>query len=171
MIEAKLVERLNEQINLEFYSSNLYLQMSSWCEREGLDGCAGFLRAHADEEMGHMRRIFDYVNGTGALARLGAIDEPPAEFDGVGEIFRQALEHEILVSERIDALASDAFESKDYSTFHFLQWFVSEQHEEEKLFRHLNDRIEIIGTEGKGLFYVDREVGRMTDAPSQATSG
>ena len=74
MLTNKMLDKLNEQINVEFYSSNLYLQMASWCESKGLEGCADFLKAHADEEMGHMHRLFTYVNECGAMAKLGAID-------------------------------------------------------------------------------------------------
>ena len=72
--------KLNEQINVEFYSSNLYLQMASWCESQGLEGCSEFLKSHATEEMEHMQRLFTYVNECGAMAKLGSIDAPPTEF-------------------------------------------------------------------------------------------
>lgn len=78
MLSEKLIERLNRQIDLEFYSSNLYLQMSAWCAFKGLEGSAAFPRSHAAEEMGHMQRLFDYVNETGAQATLGGIQAPPA---------------------------------------------------------------------------------------------
>jgi ferritin len=158
MLSPPLVDRLNEQINLEFYSANLYLQMSSWCEARALNGCASFLAAHAEEEMGHMRRLWAYVNGTGAMARMGAIDAPPSEFEGIRDVFRQTYEHEKQVTAAINGLVDAAFTSKDYSTFHFLQWYVAEQHEEEKLFKDILDKIELIGTEGQGLFYIDREL-------------
>ena len=82
MLTNKMLDKLNEQINLEFYSSNLYLQMASWCESKGLEGCADFLKSHADEEMGHMHRLFTYVNECGAMAKMGAIhiECPVTEF-------------------------------------------------------------------------------------------
>ncbi len=83
MLSEKMLARLNEQINLEFYSSNLYLQMSSWCESKGLEGCSTFLRSHATEEMTHMQRLFGYVNETGAMAILGQIDAPPTEYSSI----------------------------------------------------------------------------------------
>ena len=81
MLSNDMVELLNRQINLEFYSSNLYLQMSAWCEYQALESCAEFLRLHAEEEMTHMNRLFKYVTDTGALAKIGAIDSPPSEFE------------------------------------------------------------------------------------------
>lgn len=163
MLTPALVEKLNAQINLEFYSSNLYLQMSAWCEAHGLPGAARFLRLHADEEMGHMRRLFDYVNETGAMARMGAIEEPTTEFASVAEVFEATLEHERVVTAAINELAHTAFQDKDYSTFQFLQWYVSEQHEEEGLFSGIVDRIRIIGTEGRGLFHIDKELAHLAD--------
>jgi ferritin len=164
MLSKTMTDRLNEQINLEFYSSNLYLQMSAWCENRGLEGCASFLRQHALEEMSHMQRLFTYVNETGAMAVLGTIEAPPVGYDSVADVFAQTFEHECVVTKKINDLAHLAFAEHDYSTFNFLQWYVAEQHEEEKLFKSILDKIEIIGTEGKGLFFIDREIGAMTGA-------
>lgn len=161
MLSEKMVQRLNEQINLEFYSSNLYLQMSSWCTNQGFEGCSAFLKKHAEEEQGHMRRLFRYVNETGAMAVLGTVKSPPAAFKSLEDVFQQTYEHEIHVTKKINELADTALEEKDYSTFHFLQWYVAEQHEEESLFKSILDKISIIGTEGSGLFFVDREIGRL----------
>ena len=158
MLDPKLVDKLNAQINLEFYSSNLYLQMAAWCEWKGMPGAGRFLRQHATEEMQHMQRLFDYVSETGALPRLGAIEEPRTEFGSVAEVFELTYEHEKLVTQRINELADLAFSSKDFSTFNFLQWYVAEQHEEESLFSGILDRIRLIGTEGQGLFHIDREL-------------
>lgn len=94
MLSQAMVEHLNEQINLEFFSSNLYLQMSAWCEDKGFDGAAEFLRAHAVEEMQHMQRLFTYVSETGALPILGAIAAPRHDFASLGEVFRETYQHE-----------------------------------------------------------------------------
>ena len=160
MLSEKMITSLNEQINLEFYSSNIYLQMSSWCEYKGLDGCAGFLRAHAAEEMEHMQRLFNYVNETGAMAVIGAIEAPASHYESIEDVFTQILDHERLVTSKINELVDIAFTSKDYSTFNFLQWYVAEQHEEEKLFNTLLDKIKMIGAEGKGLYFIDQEIAR-----------
>jgi ferritin len=161
MLTNALVDRLNEQINLEFYSSNLYLQMSSWCEFKGLEGCAEFLKLHAQEEMMHMQRLFNYVNETGAMAVLGQIDSPPTEFKSIVDVFKKTFEHECLVTKKINDLADAALADKDFSTFNFLQWYVAEQHEEEKLFKSILDRIEMIGTDGNGMFFIDQELKSM----------
>ena len=161
MLTQTIIDRLNEQINMEFYSSNLYLQMSAWCDFKGFEGCAMFLRSHAQEEMDHMHRLFTYVNETGALAKLGQIDSPPTDFDSLVAVFQSTYEHECDVTRAINGLADAAFQEKDYSTFNFLQWYVAEQHEEETLFKGILDKAEILGTDGKALFMLDQEIGRM----------
>lgn len=171
MLKHEMLDKLNDQINLEFYSSNLYLQMAAWCEFKGLNGCSRFLSEHAQEEMMHMHRLFTYVNETGALAKLGQIDAPPTEFASVTEMFGKIYEHECFITAKINNLADAAFGSKDYSTFNFLQWYVAEQHEEEALFKGILDKIEMIGTEGKGLFFIDQEIGKLaTGAPAGGAS-
>jgi len=171
MLSAVMISQLNEQINLEFYSSNLYLQMSAWCEEKGFDGAADFLRKHANEEMMHMNRLFTYVSETGALPILGSIDAPPHEFDGLIDIFKATYQHECKVTKAINGLAHSAFTNQDYSTFNFLQWYVAEQHEEEKLFKGILDKIELVGNNGQALFFIDKDLAVLskTDTASVMT--
>ncbi len=161
MLKAKMVEQLNQQINLEFYSSNLYLQMSAWCEEKGFEGAAEFMRKHAAEEMTHMTRLFTYVSETGALPILGSIDAPPHEFASLADVFEQTYAHECQITERINDLAHQAFTNQDYSTFNFLQWYVAEQHEEETLFKSVLDKINLVGHDGHALFFVDKDLAEM----------
>jgi len=170
MLSSTMLSKLNEQINLEFYSSNLYLQMSSWCEYKSLSGCAAFLRAHATEEMEHMQRLFGYVNDTGAMALLGEIKAPPVEYKSLEDVFQSTYDHEVFITSKINELSHTAFSEKDYSTFNFLQWYVAEQHEEEKLFKTILDKIEIIGTDGKGLYFIDQEIAAMANGVVTAVS-
>ncbi len=163
MLTDKMLDKLNEQINVEFFSSNLYLQMASWCESQGLEGCSEFLKEHATEEMEHMQRLFTYVNECGAMAKLGSIEAPPTDFSSVDDVFEETLRHEKYVTAKINELADTAFQEKDYSTFNFLQWYVAEQHEEEKLFNTILDKMRIIGTEGRGLYHFDQEITKMID--------
>ncbi|EAR55896.1 putative ferritin [Photobacterium sp. SKA34] len=166
MLAKAMVDNLNEQINLEFFSSNLYLQMSAWCEDKGFEGAAEFLRVHAVEEMEHMQRLFTYVSETGALPILGTIEAPKHEFASLGDVFRETYEHEQLITKKINELAHVAFTTQDYSTFNFLQWYVSEQHEEEKLFKGILDKIELVGEDGKALFFIDKDLSAMAKAES-----
>ncbi|OOF35613.1 ferritin [Rodentibacter rarus] len=164
MLSANVIKLLNDQMNLEFYSSNLYLQMSAWCEQQGFEGTAKFLSAHAAEEMQHMRKLFTYLNETGALAIISAIDAPSYEYKSLKEVIEITYEHEKLITSKINELVGRTFEEKDYSAFNFLQWYVAEQHEEEKLFSGILDKLNLLGDDGKGLFLIDKELGKLTDS-------
>ena len=160
MLSAAMTDLLNDQLNREFFSSNLYLQMSAWAEAEGLEGCATFLRNHADEEMGHMKRFYNYINEKGAMAIIGAIDAPQTKFKDIKDVFEQIYEHEQHITQKINEIVKAAFSEGDMTTFNFLQYFVAEQHEEETLVRSILDRVKIIGLDGKGVFFIDQELAR-----------
>jgi ferritin len=166
MLSKKLAKKLNDQINFEYYSSNVYLQMSAWAEYNALPGTAAFLKTHAAEELAHMHRIFKYVNETGSLALVGKLDAPPTEFKSIAEVFNEILAHEKLVTKKINEITAIAWEEKDFATFNFLQWFVDEQHEEETLVKGIVDKINLIGSDKRALFLIDRELARMAAAPS-----
>jgi ferritin len=161
MLSATMTDRLNAQIREEFYSSNLYLQMSAWCEAKGLEGCASFLALHSDEERQHMMKLFRYVNETGSQAKISAIAEPPHDYADIKEVFETTFQHEQHITSTINNLMETALAERDFATFNFLQWYVSEQHEEEKLFKSILDLIDMVGTSGKGLFFLDQKIGRM----------
>ena len=169
MLSEKMYNQLNQQINLEFFSSNLYLQMSAWCAHKSLDGASAFLRQHANEEMMHMTRLFNYVTETGELPILGAIDAPDSSYENIRDVFQKTYEHETVITKAINELADTAFREKDYSTFNFLQWYVAEQHEEEKLFKSIVDKIDMIGMDHKGLFFIDKEIAEI-DAANRAAA-
>lgn len=158
MLNQNFVLRLNEQINLEFFSSNLYLQMSGWADHHGFPGVAKFLDKHAEEEMMHMKRLFNYVKETGAMPMIGAIDEPRRDYDSLKDMFEYILEHEKLITRKINELAGLAFKSDDFSSFNFLQWYVAEQHEEESLFNELLSKLNLLGSDGKALYLFDKEL-------------
>ena len=161
MLSSNVIKLLNDQMNLEFYSSNLYLQMSAWCEQNGFEGAAKFLSAHAAEEMQHMRKLFTYLNETGALAVITTIEAPAHEYKSLKEINELTYEHEKLITSKINELVGKTFEEKDYSAFNFLQWYVAEQHEEEKLFSGILDKLNLLGEDGKGLFLIDKDLGNL----------
>lgn len=169
MLSQAMTNRLNEQINLEIYSAHLYLQMSSWCAHKALEGCAAFLSQHADEEMSHMRRLLNYMHETGALAILGGMEAPPHTFQSLKEMFSKVYEHEQFVTGKINELVQLADTEPDYATLQFLQWYVAEQHQEEFLFKSILDKIELIGTEGQGLFFIDQEIGKLAQSKSTTT--
>jgi ferritin len=170
MLSQAMTDRLNEQINLEMFSSHLYLQMSSWCAYKALDGCATFLSQHADEERLHMRRLISYLQETGALAIVGGMEPPPKDFTSLQELFEKIFSHEQFVTSKINELVHLANTESDYSTVQFLQWYVAEQHQEEFLFKGILDKIKLIGTEGQGLFFIDREVATLAANKGKETT-
>ncbi|HEX8960812.1 MAG TPA: non-heme ferritin [Geobacteraceae bacterium] len=161
MLSKAMVESLNNQIQLENYSSNLYLQMSAWAEVKGLDGCAAFLRAQAQDELAHMHRLFKYVYETGALPVIGALKAPPTKFKSVSDLFQQVHAHERFITGKINELMNLAIGEKDHSTVQFLQWYVAEQHEEEHTMQKVLDKIKSIGEAGSGVYFIDRAVGQL----------
>lgn len=167
MLSESMLARLNAQINLEFYSSNLYLQMSAWASHNGLEGAAAFLKTHAAEEMQHMQKLFDYVLETGGNPILGKIDAPKSDYENLREVFEITLAHEKDITQAINDLVATAFDSKDFSTFNFLQWYVAEQHEEENLFQSVIDKMDLLGDDPKNLFFIDQEIAKLhADTPN-----
>ena len=125
------------------------------------EGAAKFLSEHAAEEMQHMRKLFTYLNETGALAVITAIEAPAHEYKSLKEIIELTYKHEKLITSKINELVGKTFEEKDYSAFNFLQWYVAEQHEEEKLFSGILDKLNLLGEDGKGLFLIDKDLGNL----------
>lgn len=167
MPSQTIIDLLNKQINLEFYSSNLYLQMSAWAANQGLTGTADFLKDHATEELEHMQRLFDYVLESGAMPLVGAVEAPQSDYHSVREVFEIILAHEKDITTSINDIVATTFESKDFSTFNFLQWFVAEQHEEENLFQGIIDTINLFGDESKSLYFIDKEIAKLaTETPA-----
>lgn len=166
MLSETLTQQLNHQMNLEFYSANLYLQMSSWCLSQGLSGCGAFLRAHSDEERLHMEKVFDYINNAGGYAVLDQIKQPLFTFQSVTEVFEALYAHECFITKEINALLKIALEEGDFSTFGFLQYFALEQNEEEGLFKGILDKITLIKVEKQGLFMFDKEIESMVKKTS-----
>ena len=168
MTSKAMIKKLNEHLNKEFYSSNLYLQMSAWCDTKGLEGSTAFLKTHSNEEMMHMQKFFSYVSELGDLAIIGKIEAPPIEFKSLKEMMEIILKHEKYVTKCIHDLTDAAWEEKDHATYNFLQWFVAEQHEEETLFNSILDKFELIGIENKqALYFIDRELGQMATAGAE----
>ena len=161
MLKADMIEKLNAQMNLELFSSLLYQQMSAWCSYHSFEGAAAFLRRHAQEEMGHMQRLFDYLTDTGSLPQITAIASPFAEYESLDHLFHATYEHEQLISSKINELAHAAMTSQDYPTFNFLQWYVAEQHEEEKLFKSVLDKLSLAGKSGERLYFIDKELSTL----------
>jgi ferritin len=158
MIKQEVLDALNKQIKLEGDSSQLYLAMASWAECQGFEGTSNFLYSHADEERTHMLKLIKFVNERGGKAFVPQIEEPTQEFDSLKDVFSAILKHEIFVSESINEIVFLTLEHKDFPTHNFLQWFVSEQIEEERLARTVLDKLEMIGSDKGGLYLFDRDI-------------
>ena len=167
MLSKKIQDALNLQISEEAYASHYYLSMASWLETSGLPGSAKFLYWNATQEQEHLMKLFHYVNEAGGHALVGAVKEPPQKFKSILDVFELVVEHERYVTKTISNPVDQCMQEKDYSTFNFLQWYVAEQHEEERKLKLVLDLIKLTGIEGRGLFLVDKEIGKMVD-PQQA---
>lgn len=164
MLSKKIEVALNGQIESEAMSSQLYLSMASWAEKEGYSGAAKFLYAHSDEERQHMLKLFQYINERNGHAIVPALKQPPKTFTSLNEVFGQILKHEIAVSAEINKLVDICLSEKDYTTNNFLQWYVSEQVEEERLAKHIVDRLNLIGSDKGGLYLFDKELEGLATA-------
>jgi len=171
MLSKTMVEKLNDQINIEFESSNLYMQMAAWCAWKGYAGGEAFLKMHSEEERMHMMKLFNYIGETGGLAKIGSTEQPQLEYESLASMFEQILDHERFVTSKINELVAMAYEEKDFSTLNFLHWYVAEQHEEETLFSSLLDKIKLIGHDGRGLYLIDKELGKQAAASAAAPAG
>jgi ferritin len=145
MISQKLTDQINDQIGFELYSAYIYLAMAAQCEATNLPGFANWFKAQAAEEQEHAMRFFDYVNEQGSRVILPAIDQPEAEYGDIEAMFATALEHEQLVSSRINKIYETALEEKDYASQIFLQWFITEQVEEEATASEILEMIKMTG--------------------------
>jgi len=164
MISEKMQTALNQQIELEGYASFLYLAMASWCDQEGMNGCAQFMHRQSAEEREHMLRIFDYLSEVDAFAKTPGIQQPPHSFESVPEMFEQVYNHEQKVTQSINKLLQLGYEENDHTTLNFLQWYVDEQREEEALMRTILDKIKLIGNGPQSLYYIDKEVAAINSA-------
>ena len=168
MINLKLQSAINGQIKKEEYSSRLYLAMAIWCETSGFPGASKFLYEHADEERMHMMKLVHYVNDRGGKAQLMDIEQPTSEFDSLLDVFEKVMEHEKYITESINNLYEVALTEKDYTTSNFLQWYITEQLEEENLFNTILDKIKLVGADKAGMFHIDKELDGMAIAPAPA---
>jgi len=165
MLSVKIEEALNDQVNAELYSSYFYLSMSAYCESVSLSGCAGWMRAQAQEELYHGMKMYDYINERGGRAIMAAIDQPPSDWDSVQSVFDDVLAHEQKVTGLINDLMNLAQDERDHATSSFLRWFIDEQVEEEASVANVVDKLKLIGKDGNGLFVLDRELGQRVFTP------
>jgi ferritin len=158
MLSKKMEKAINQQINAEIYSSYLYLSMATYFESISLGGFSNWMRQQAQEELFHGMKMFDYVCERGSRVTLKAIGQPPSKWTSPLDAFKNVLEHEQKVTGLINNLVNLALDERDHATNIFLQWFVSEQVEEEDTAGSLVDKLKLIGKDANGLFMLDTEL-------------
>jgi ferritin len=158
MIIPKKVEKvLNEHLEMEAAAVFHYLAVASWCDSEGLEGCAKFFRNQSDEEHTHFMKFFDYINDVGEHAIVPAVKQPKGKFKNIEEACEISLKNEQSVTKSVYNIISVAEEEGDKATVDFLRFFVDEQREEEVQFKRIIDRIKLIGGGHQSLYYIDKE--------------
>lgn len=166
-MDQKVSKLLNEQINKEFYSAYLYLDMANFYASKGLDGFSNWYEIQAKEEQDHAMLIYQYLHNNSETVTLEAIAKPDKVFTALSDPLTEALKHEKYVTALINAIYAAAQEAHDYRTVQFLDWFVKEQGEEEKNSADLITKMELFGGDAKGLYMLNSELGtRVYSAPS-----
>ncbi len=170
MLSKNIESALNNQIRIEAESSQTYLSMACWAEVHGLEGISRFMYAQSDEERAHMLKLVKYVNERGGHAQVTDLKAPKTTYSTFKEMFEALYEHEVFVSNSINELVHITFSEKDYATHNFLQWYVSEQIEEEATAKTILDKINLIGDDKGGLYLFDRDIQQLAIANSAAVT-
>lgn len=166
MLSAKMQKALNTQLNEELFSSYLYLSMAAHFEAKNLKGFANWFRLQSQEEQMHGMKFFDFILQKGGKVTLTQIGDPKTEWKLLMEVFKETLKHEQKITGLINKLVDAAITEKDYATHTFLQWFVTEQVEEEASVEELIQKLEMIGDNKSGLYMFDNELGTRAAAPA-----
>lgn len=169
MIHEKINQALNDQINLEYASAYVYLAMSAHFLAQNLNGFAHWLRIQAQEELLHGMKIYDFLDSRDGVIRLSEIPAPKQHWDGPLSVFEDALASEKHVSASIYNLVDLTLKEHDHATGNFLQWFVSEQVEEEAAATKILDTLKLVGADGNGLFLIDRDLQQRASALGAST--
>lgn len=165
MISDKMQEAMNKQINAELWSSYLYLSMAAYFDSVNLPGSATWMKCQAQEEVTHAMKFYHYIVERGGRVKLSAVDNVPTEWDSPLKVFEDTYEHETKVTAMIHNLVDMANQEKDYASTAFLQWFITEQVEEEASADEIVQKLKLAGDRGAGLFMIDRELGARVFTP------
>lgn len=164
MLSPAVQTAINNQIKSELYSAYVYLAMTAYCESLNLRGFAHWMRMQSQEELSHAMKLFDYVHDRGGRVTLQAIAAPSVDFKSPLEMVQEVYEHECKVTAMITALYETALKEHDYATQVHLQWFLTEQVEEEKNANEIFERLRMIGNQSAALLLLDRELSARTNA-------
>ncbi len=171
MIGKKMQEAINEQIKHELESAYLYLSMAAYFHSEGLDGMAQWMRAQTQEELVHAMKFFDHIRDRDGRVELLPLAQPKREWTSPLQAFQEAYQHEQFISSKIDGLVKLAAAEGDHPASILLQWFVTEQVEEEASTSKVAQMLERIGDSGHGLVMLDRELGTRSFTASTTEGG
>ena len=167
MLDKKVVELLNQQVNKELYSAYLYLDFSNYYYDEGLDGFGNWYKIQAQEERDHAMLFVQYLQNNGEKVVLEAIDKPAVALTSAKVVLEEGLKHEQYVTSLINTIYAAAYEVHDFRTMQLLDWFVKEQGEEEKNATDMITKMELFGSDAKGLYMLNSELkARVYTAPS-----
>lgn len=161
LISTEVETLLNQQIKKEAHSSALYLAMASWCDRNGFQGSADHFYKQADEERHHQLKIFKYIADMGGTAISPEITNIKIEFNSFREVFEDALEQEIAITQSFKNIAARCYKEQDFVTLEFLNWFLKEQREEEYVARRAVELFDVIGEQGTGHWEIDHHIGKI----------
>ncbi len=165
MLSEKLMNSINDQINFELYSSNIYLAMQAYCSANDLNGFANFFKVQIQEENFHAMKFFDYLNQMDGRVTIEALPAPKNDYESVTHAFKEALAHEKKVTKRIYNLMDIATEEREHATISLLKWFIDEQVEEENSFNGIVKRLERSGNDSAALYMLDSELAARVFTP------
>ncbi|MGM1049463.1 ferritin [Paenibacillus uliginis] len=165
MLSEKLLSKLNDQMNYEFYSSQVYLAMAAYCSSESFDGFANFFIMQSEEEKYHGMRIFHFINALGKRAIVSGMEHPQNEYSSLLNAFEHSFEHEKTVTKRIYELSDIAWDEREHATINFLKWFIDEQVEEEATFDSIIQKLRRIDNDSNAFYMLDSELAKRTFTP------
>lgn len=172
MISDKMVQSLNNQMNKEYYSAFFYLSMAAYAENIGYKGSAKWFKIQYHEENYHAIKIYEFLQTRGGKITFLDIEKPEQDFTSLQDLFKKSIEHEEIVTELINNLMDVAIEKKDHASQIFLQWFVTEQVEEEENVNDIITQLKLVGNDVTGLLNLDKELGaRVLNAPIDFSNG
>ena len=163
-MNATIEELLNNQIKYEAQASMQYLAMASWADAQGYNGVADFFYSQSEEERLHMTKLVKFVNERSGNVIIPELEKPKASYDNLNELFEQFLNSEMFVTEQINHIIYECLQNKDYNVHNFMQWYVTEQLEEEAMARTLLDKLNIIGNDKSGHYLFDRDINAIAAA-------
>ncbi|MFB0938891.1 MAG: ferritin [Urechidicola sp.] len=162
MMDTQIQKLLNDQVKFEGTASMQYLAMASWADEKGYNGVADFFYLQSEEERVHMTKLIKFINERSGKVMIPHLKQPKNEFKSINELFEAFLASEIFVTEQVNHVIHECLQRKDYNVHNFMQWYVTEQLQEEAIARTLLDKLNIIGSDKSGHYLFDRDVNQIT---------